>query len=271
MAGPLSSEQAARGAETLELLRRAADSALFERERLYGRAVMLNVAVAESIARRYAGRGEPLEDLVQVAAVGLTKAVQRFDPYRGHDFLAFAVPTITGELKRYFRDNGWTIRPPRAVQELRQRIGPSVDELSQRLHRAPRPSEIADHLGVDCGDVCEALASDGCYTPVSLDDGGPHGNAVDHLAALGAHDPELVRAEAVALLVPLCRRLRPRERELLYLRFFRGWTQSEIGAEFGLSQMQISRLLSDVLARMRAELGTGVDGPVVCPSGSDAA
>ncbi|HEX2175825.1 MAG TPA: sigma-70 family RNA polymerase sigma factor [Nocardioidaceae bacterium] len=215
---------------------------------------MLNLPVAESIARRYAGRGEPLEDLLQVAAMALTKAVQRFDPHRGHDFLSFAVPTIRGEIKRYFRDNGWTVRPPRGLQELRQRIGPAVDELSQQLHRAPRPSEIAKHLGVNAGDVCEALATDGCYSPSSLDDRGTDDGAADHAAILGQDDPGLVRAEAVALLGPVCRRLRPRERHLLYLRFFRGWTQSEIAAELGLSQMQISRLLGDLLTRLRAEL-----------------
>jgi RNA polymerase sigma-70 factor (sigma-B/F/G subfamily) len=254
MAGPLSSDQVARGAETLALLRKASESSPFDREQLYGQVVMLNLPVAESIARRYAGRGEPLEDLLQVAALALTKAVQRFDPYRGHDFLSFAVPTIRGEVKRYFRDNGWTIRPPRSVQELRQRMGPAVDELAQRLHRAPRPREIAEHLGVSAGDVCEALATDGCYTPSSLDDRGPDNGAADHAAVLGQHDSGLLRAEAVALLGPLCRRLRPRERQLLYLRFFRGWTQSEIAAELALSQMQISRMLGDLLARLRAEL-----------------
>jgi DNA-directed RNA polymerase specialized sigma subunit len=140
------------------------------------------------------------------------------------------------------------------VQELRQRIGPAVDELSQRLHRAPRPSEIAEHLGVDAGDVCEALATDGCYTPSSLDDRGTDDGAENHAALLGQDDPGLLRAEAVALLGPLCRRLRPRERHLLYLRFVRGWTQAEIAAELGLSQMQISRLLGDLLTRLRAEL-----------------
>lgn len=270
MAVALSSEQAARGAETLDLLRKAAESPPVERERLYGRAVTLNLPVAESIARRYAGRGEPLEDLMQVAALALTKAVQRFDPYRGHDFLSFAVPTVRGEVKRYFRDNGWTIRPPRGLQELRQRIGPSVDELSQQLHRSPRPSEIAEHLGADRGEVWEALASDGCYTPASLDDRGPDNSAEDHDSALGQLDQGLQRAEAVAVLAPLCRALTQRERQLLYLRFFRGWTQSEIAAELGLSQMQISRLLSHLLGRMRAEL-EGRDGAQARPSGSDAA
>lgn len=271
MAGPLSSDQVARGTETLELLRKASESLLFEREQLYGRVVMLNLPVAESIARRYAGRGEPLEDLMQVAALALTKAVQRFDPYRGHDFLSFAVPTIRGEVKRYFRDNGWTVRLPRGMQELRQRIGPAVDELSQRLHRAPRPSEIAEHLGVNEGDVCEALATDGCYTPSSLDDRGTDNNAADHAVVLGQDDSGLLRAEAVALLGPLCRRLRPRERHLLYLRFFRGWTQSEIAAELGLSQMQISRLLSGLLARLRAEVEPAKRSPEAIRSGADVA
>jgi RNA polymerase sigma-B factor len=168
------------------------------------------------------------------------------------------VPTIAGDIKRHFRDNGWMIRPPRRIQELQQQIPPAVEELSQRLRRAPRPSELSAHLRVGLDEVCEALATNGCYTPVSLDDRGPDDSG--HVpAALGRDDEELERAEAVAVLRPLCEGLSQRERQLLYLRFFRGWNQCEIAAEIGVSQMQVSRLLSSLLTRMREQLQSHAD------------
>jgi RNA polymerase sigma-70 factor (sigma-B/F/G subfamily) len=247
-----SPEQDRRSSETMHLLTQAVDSSRSERERLHNQVILLNLPLAESIARRYVGRGESLEDLVQVASLALAKAVRRFDPSRGHDFASFAVPTIAGEIKRHFRDNGWMIRPPRRIQELQQQIPPAVEQLSQLLRRAPRPSELSAHLQAHLGDVCEALATNGCYSPASLDDRGTDDRG-EPSAALGRDDPGLQRAEAIAVLTPLCKGLSRRDQQLLYLRFFRGWNQSEIAAELGVSQMQISRLLSSLLTRMRAQ------------------
>src|SRR5690349_10734991 len=128
-----------------------------------------NAAVARSMASRYRNRGIDLDDLEQVALLGLTKAAQRFDPAAGHDFLSFAVPTIRGELRRHFRDSGWMVRPPRRVQDLQTRIAGAQEELESQLGRSPRPTEIATHLGEQTSDVVEALAADGCFTPTSLD------------------------------------------------------------------------------------------------------
>ncbi|MGH3444042.1 MAG: sigma-70 family RNA polymerase sigma factor, partial [Nocardioidaceae bacterium] len=138
-------------------------------ERLRDQLVVLNMGVAESIAKRYRRRGIADDDLAQAAYLGLVKAVRGFDPGRGGDFLSYAVPTISGEVKRYFRDFGWAVRPPRRIQDLQSRIASASAELSQSRGRSPRPSEVADFLGVDLHEVIEALAADGCFTPTSLD------------------------------------------------------------------------------------------------------
>ena len=216
--------------------------------------VVLNMGVARSIAHRYNRRGLNLDDLVQVAYVGLVKAVNGFDPQHERDFLSYAVPTVSGEVKRFFRDYGWTVRPPRRIQELQGRISRTSTELSQELGRSPRPSEVARELGVDVEDVIEALAADGAFTPSSLDvpvgeDGG---------ATLG----EMVRdettdfgsAEARVMLGPAVRRLGPRDRRIVELRFFEGWTQEQIAGEIGVTQMQVSRLLSRILHTLRADI-----------------
>jgi RNA polymerase sigma-70 factor (sigma-B/F/G subfamily) len=261
-------EQSERSAETHRLLTRAAQATSEEeRRRLHGDAVVLNLEVAESIARRYAHRGEPLDDLVQVACVGLTKAAKGFDPARGHDFLSYAVPSISGEIKRYFRDHGWTIRPPRRLQEVRQQISAAVSELSQELGRSPRPTELAKRIGVDVGEVEEALATEDAYAPASLDERGPNDDGMSLMESLSYEDIDLRRMEVVASLGPAVKRLSLRERHILYLRFFRGWKQREIAEELGVSQMQISRLLSRILATLRAELeeptGLPPDGALV--------
>jgi len=223
------------------------------RSDLLDQVVGLNLEVASDIARRYHGRGIPDEDLDQVANLGLVKAVQGFDPTRGHDFLSFAVPTIRGEIRRYFRDSGWTIRPPRAVQELQAKIATVEGELYQELGRSPRPSEVADRLGVEVGAVRESLAANGCFTPAPLD---PPGAADDGTGAdrLGAPDPAFSAAEARVALRNVLTGLSARERRILEMRFFGECTQAEIGAELGVTQMQVSRLLNRLLARLRARL-----------------
>jgi RNA polymerase sigma-B factor len=243
-----------RAEQTLALLAAAQEADGLERQRLQDEVVLLNRGVAESIARRFRDRGESLDDLVQVAYVGLTKAVRGFDPSKSDEFLKYAVPTISGEVKRYFRDAAWTVRPPRRIQELQASISRTAAELTQELGRAPRPSELAERLEVDVEDVTEALASDGCFTPSSLDDRGPDEDGSSLGDTLGAEDHDLARAEIVALLRPACRKLKPRDQHILYLRFFCGWTQSRIAEDLGVTQMQVSRLLSRILMSLRAEL-----------------
>ncbi len=217
---------------------------------------MLNTGLAESIARKYAGRSEDVADLTQVAYLGLVNAVRRYTPERGVDFVSFAMPTIAGEVKRYFRDHGWTIRPPRRIQELHRQITTTAAGLAQRLGRLPTPGEIAAELDLDVRDVEEAQACHSCYTPMSLDapvhteDGGSLSDVI------GADDAGFGRAEARTVLRPLCRALSPRDQRVLYLRFVRGWTQQEIADDMGITQMQVSRLLARILGHLRRRLNT---------------
>ena len=238
---------------TAELFTRVRTATDAERHALEDEIVRLNMGVASDCARRYRGRGIAAEDLDQVAYLGLVKAVQGFDVDRGHDFLSFAVPTIRGELRRYFRDLGWTLRPPRPIQELQTRILGIEGDLAQELGRSPRPSDFARHLGEDLEHVLDALGASGCFTPASLDAPAPEG-ADDLGERLGDVDTGFAAAEARLTLRALMRGLAPRERRILELRFFGGWTQAEIGAEIGVTQMQVSRLLNRTLARLRERM-----------------
>ena len=252
---PRSVSDTDRGALTAELLEQIARTRDGdERNRLQDEVVLLNMGVARAIAHRYRQRGLATDDLVQAAYVGLVKAVRGFDPVHGRDFLSYAVPTVTGEVKRYFRDFGWTVRPPRRVQELQAQISRASSELSQELGRSPRPSDVAERLDVSEEAVLEALAADGCFTPASLDV--PVGE--DGAATLGDLMPdeevEFASAEARVVLGPAVRRLAKRDRRILELRFFEGWTQEQIAQDIGVTQMQVSRLLSRILKDLRAEL-----------------
>lgn len=212
-----------------------------------------NAGVARSMASRYRNRGIDLDDLEQVALLGLTKAAQRFDAGAGHDFLSFAVPTVRGELRRHFRDLGWMVRPPRRVQDLQARIAGAQDELEQGLGRSARPSEVADLIGVDVADVVEALAADGCFTPTSLD--APVADGSSSLGTLlGDEDRAIARAEARVVLHPLMRGLSARDSRIVHLRFYEEQTQQEIADDIGLTQAQVSRVLTRILARMRDDL-----------------
>ena len=223
------------------------------RRALQDEIVQLNMGVAADCARRYRGRGIASDDLEQVAFLGLVKAVQGFDPERGHDFLSFAVPTIRGELRRHFRDHGWSLRPPRSIQELQTRILAVEGELTQELGRSPRPTDLARHLGVDLEHVLDALGATGCFAPASLDAVVPEGEAALG-ERLGDLDPAFESAEARVTLAAVLRGLTPRERRILEMRFFGGATQAEIGADIGVTQMQVSRLLNRILARLRERL-----------------
>lgn len=227
-----------------------------ERHRLLEEVVLLNMGVANALAARYQHRGISIDDLRQVAYVALVKAAQGFDSTSGHDFLSYAVPTIRGEIKRHFRDHGWSVRPPRRIQELQGRIATADGELSAALGRSPRPAEVADHLGAPLDDVLEALAADGCFTPTSLDRPVGFDGDTSIGEMLGDEDRGRNAAEARLMLGPLVRGLADRDRRILMLRFFRGWTQQEIAEDIGVTQMQVSRLLSRILTDLRQELQT---------------
>jgi len=225
-----------------------------ERRAYQDRVAELNMQVAGDVARRYRSRGVSSDDLEQVAFLGLVKAVRGFDPTRATDFLSYAVPTIRGEVRRYFRDHGWVVRPPRTVQQAQSRITAVESDLCQELGRAPRPSEIAARLDLDLDLVVEALGANGCFAPTSLDSTPAEGESAIG-DRLGHDDASFDSAEARIALKPLLSHLDRRERIMLEMRFFKGATQSEIGAVLGITQMQVSRLLSALLARLRDELG----------------
>ncbi len=225
-----------------------------ERRGYADRVVELNMQIAVDVARRYRSRGVSVDDLEQVAYLGLVKAVRGFDPARATDFLSYAVPTIRGEVRRYFRDHGWVVRPPRTVQQAQARITAVESDLCQELGRAPRPSEIATRLDVDLDLVVEALGANGCFAPTSLDSTPAEGESAIG-DRLGDEDASFDSAEARIALQPLMGHLDHREKVMLEMRFFKGSTQAEIGAVLGITQMQVSRLLSALLARLRDELG----------------
>jgi RNA polymerase sigma-B factor len=228
------------------------------RESLRGELVTGYLPVAQHIARRFAHRGEPLDDLIQVATVGLINAVDRFEPDRGSDFFSFAVPTISGEVRRHFRDQGWSMRVPRRLKDLHVSINAAVAELSQSLGRAPRPSELAEKLGLPTNEVLEGLAAGQAYRGSSLDEilsGDQSGTTLGDL--LGEADAELERVDYQQSLQPLLAELPDRERTILMLRFFGNKTQTQIADQVGVSQMHVSRLLAQTLARMRDRLETG--------------
>jgi RNA polymerase sigma-B factor len=219
--------------------------------------VEAHLGLAEYLARRFGNRGEPLDDLVQVASVGLLKAVDRFDPERGVEFSTYATHTIVGELKRHFRDKGWAVRAPRRMQELYLRLGKIISTLSQDLGRSPTIPELASEAQVSEEEVLEALEAGQAYRFASLDAPSPGDDDGDTLGAhMGEEDPELVDAEHRASLSPLIGQLPPREQKILHYRFFEGLTQSEIAARLGISQMHVSRLLARSLAQLRSAAET---------------
>ena len=219
-----------------------------------GQLVELHLPLVEHLARRFRDRGEPLDDLVQVGTIGLIKSVDRFDPERGVEFSTYATPTIIGEIKRHFRDKGWSVRVPRRLQEMRQNISVATEELSQRLGRSPTVAELAEQIGCSQEDVLEGLESANAYSTVSLDAGPDSDDTASMLDVLGAEDDALDGVEHRESLRPLLAALPPRERTILVLRFFRGMTQSQIAAHLGISQMHVSRLLARTLTQLREGL-----------------
>jgi RNA polymerase sigma-B factor len=244
-------DRAARAREDRRLLERYhRDGDPAAREALVQRFLPL----ARQLARRYQRGGEPLDDLVQVASLGLLKAIDRFEPERPTAFSSFAVPTILGELKRHFRDRGWSVRVPRDLQEMAVRVDRVGDELARALGRAPTPMEIAQHVGITVERVLEAREAAGAYRAISLDrprDDDEDGEGIAD--SMGVEDPGFGRAEHAATVERLMAVLSDREREVLRLRFEEDLTQSEIGEQVGVSQMHVSRLIRQALARLRAE------------------
>jgi len=244
-----------RSERTASLLKQACEATDdTERKRIQEKVVVLNMAIANAIAGRFRGRGIAQDDLTQVAYMGLCKAVRGFDPSFERDLLSFAVPTIKGEIKRYFRDQGWSVRPTRRIQELQGQMSAAVNELMQTLGRSPRPKEIAQYLEVPVEDVIEALSADGCFTPTSLDTpiGEDGGSTLGEM--LSGDDRELSAAEARIMLAPAVQKLSDRDRRILFLRFFKQCTQEQIAEDVGVTQMQVSRLLSRILADLRGHL-----------------
>ncbi len=243
-----------RRVETARLLARSRASRGEARESHENEVVRLNMGVAGDVARRYHGRGIADEDIDQVAYLGLVKAVRGFDPTLGHDFLSYAVPTVRGEIRRYFRDAGWTVRPPRSVQELQARVTAAEGELCQDLGRAPRPAEVAVHLDVPLALVIDSLHATGCFSPVSLDAPRAQSDTDAPAERLGDVDPAFASTEARLALEPLMGALDPRDRRILELRYFENRTQAQIGADVGVTQEQVSRLLSGILRKLRRSL-----------------
>jgi RNA polymerase sigma-B factor len=218
--------------------------------------VLANESVARSIAHRYRNRGEPMDELLQTARLGLVKAANGYSPDRGVDFLAYAVPTIAGEVKRYFRDQGWAVRPPRRLQELGLRMNQVRTGLENELHRSPTVEELARALEVDQEDVIEVLASAQSYWSVSLDAPATADADADLPLGetLGGEDDRYALVDDIVSLKPLLERLPARERRILAMRFFEEMTQQQIGERVGVTQMQVSRLLNRSLTRLREEL-----------------
>jgi RNA polymerase sigma-B factor len=228
------------------------DGDLAAREELIERYMSL----VRSLARRYSYRGEQLEDLVQIGAIGLIKAIDRFDLERGVELTTYATPNIIGEIKRHFRDKGWSVRVPRGLQELNVQVSKLIEQLTVQLGRSPTIPELAKAAGVEEEQVLEALESGRAYSSVSLSTGGgsEEDGELDPLESLGSIEHEYEVAEDRAVLAPGFQVLDERERKILHLRFFSGLTQSQIAAQIGISQMHVSRLIRRSLEKIREEI-----------------
>ena len=221
------------------------------------------MSLVRSLARRYAYRGEQLDDLVQIGAIGLIKAIDRFDMSRGVELTTYATPNIIGEIKRHFRDKGWAVRVPRGLQELSVQLSKLVEQLTVNLSRSPTIAEIAKEAGVEEELVLEAIESGRAYSSVSLSAGaiGDEDGDLDPLETIGTVEHEYEVSEDRAMLEPGFRVLDERERRILHLRFFEGLTQSQIAAQIGISQMHVSRLIRRALEKIREEIAENEDEP----------
>ncbi|MBK3578345.1 RNA polymerase sigma factor SigF [Streptomyces sp. MBT65] len=242
------------GARALFIELRTLNDGSVEYAELRNRLVRMHLPLVEHLARRFRNRGEPLDDLTQVATIGLIKSVDRFDPERGVEFSTYATPTVVGEIKRHFRDKGWAVRVPRRLQELRLSLTTATAELSQRHGRSPTVHELAEKLGISEEEVLEGLESANAYSTLSLDVPDTDDESPAVADTLGAYDEALEGVEYRESLKPLLEDLPPREKRILLLRFFGNMTQSQIAQEVGISQMHVSRLLARTLAQLREKL-----------------
>jgi RNA polymerase sigma-B factor len=236
-----------------ELLRRYHDQGdLQAREQL----IEQYMSLVRSLARRYSYRGEQLEDLVQIGAIGLIKAIDRFDLDRGVELTTYATPNIIGEIKRHFRDKGWSVRVPRGLQELNVQLSRLIEQLTVQLGRSPTIAELAKAADSTDEEVLEALESGRAYSSLSLSTGGggDSDEELDPLESIGEEEHEYEVSEDRAVLAPGFRALDDRERRILHLRFFEGLTQSQIAQQVGISQMHVSRLIRRSLEKIRAEI-----------------
>lgn len=242
---------------TLRKLRAERDARV--REQLRDSVIERCLPLAEHVARRFSDRGEAFDDLLQVARIGVIHAVDRFDEDRGENFLAFAVPTVMGEVRKHFRDSAWAMRVPRRLKEASLRIAAASDELAQHFGRSPRPSELAEHLDLPVSDIIEGLTARSAYRTTSIDaePSGTEGTALRD--TLAAEDHELARVEDYLTIQPAVEALDQRDRRILNLRFFHAMSQSEIAERIGISQMHVSRILSRTLASLRNEVSSSPD------------
>lgn len=209
--------------------------------------------LAVYLAQRFAGRGENLDDLIQIANIGLLSAIDRFDPANGARFSTFAAATMIGELKRHFRDHRWALRVPRRLQDIALAIRKVLPDLTQELGRSPTVPELATRIDAPSEEVLEALDASQAYATTSLDAPiGPEGTTA--MDTIGSEDPSIQLLDGWASVAPAIRELSSRDRRVLYLRFFGGLTQSEIAHEIGLSQMQVSRILTQTIERLRTSV-----------------
>lgn len=233
----------------------ALEAGTSEHEALRAALIERHLPLVTFMARKFADRGEPLDDLIQVGTIGLIKAIDRFEISKGFEFSTFATPTIVGEIKRHFRDKTWAVRVPRRLQELGASVTKATTELTQRLDRSPTPKEIAKHLGITVDDVAEALESNAAYSTVSLDVTSETSTSIGE--TFGALDEALEGVEYRESLKPLLSQLDEREKRILQMRFFDNLSQSQIATELGISQMHVSRILNKVLTHLREGLISG--------------
>lgn len=239
--------------KTRELFRRYKEDGDMEaREQL----VMSHLNLVRFLANKFKNRGEPLDDLVQVGYLGLLKAVDRFDPDRGLEFTTYATPTILGEIKRHFRDKGWSVRIPRRLQELSAKVNQATDTLTTQLQRSPTIQEIADYLDASVDEVLEAMESSSAYSSVPLEGTGSSENddAPSVIDRYGSEDNELAFTDDRLVIEEALKGFSPLEREVIELRFLKGMTQIEIAEQLGISQVQVSRLLRRTLKKIQDKI-----------------
>lgn len=239
--------------KTRELFRRYKEDGDMEaREQL----VMSHLNLVRFLANKFKNRGEPLDDLVQVGYLGLLKAIDRFDPDRGLEFTTYATPTILGEIKRHFRDKGWSVRVPRRLQELSAKVNQATDTLTTQFQRSPTIQEIADYLDASVDEVLEAMESSSAYSSVPLEGTGSSDNddAPSVIDRYGSEDNELAFTDDRLVIEEALKGFSPREREVIELRFLKGMTQIEIAEQLGISQVQVSRLLRRTLKKIQDKI-----------------